>query len=110
MPTACDPCPGNWKTTVIERLPAQESGTPREASAERGEKHEVPAAEASGRRRLGERHVDGRCAGVAVPLDVDEDPLHRQPHTLDGRLDDAQVRLMRDEEIHVVRGEAVALQ
>src|SRR5207244_4280383 len=57
-----------------------------------------------------ERDVDRRGAGVAVAVDVDEHAVHRQVHPLGGGLDDPEVRLMRDEQAHVVGGEPVARQ
>src|SRR5205807_1461900 len=60
--------------------------------------------------RLGQRDVDRRGAGIAVAIDVDEHLVHGQPHALAGRLDDAQVGLVRDEEIDVLGAQAVAPQ
>src|SRR5437762_2089673 len=106
MPTACEPWPGKRKAMVIgasaSRLawtagglrekrvaptrpvspersfsPADEGGSPREATAERDDEHEVPALEPARRYRLLERHVDGGGARVAVPVDVHEHALHR---------------------------------
>src|SRR5258706_5253649 len=111
----------NGATSVIEglaspeeplrlALPSQQHRAPGEASAEGGEEDEVAGVQAAQRDRLGERDVDGGGAGVAVAVDVDERAVHRQPQSLGRRLDDAQVRLMRDEQVHVARGEAVAFE
>src|SRR5437899_3173945 len=83
---------------------------PREAPAERDDEHEVAALQTARCDGLLECHVDGRGARVAVPVDVHEHALHRQGDALGGRLDDAEVRLMRNEQVHVGRGEPVAAQ
>src|SRR5205814_5453196 len=84
--------------------PADEGGSPREAPAERDDEHEVAALQTARCDGLLECHVDGRGARVAVPVDVHEHALHRQGDALGGRLDDAEVRLMRNEQVHVGRG------
>src|SRR5262245_20734590 len=89
-------------------LPADQCGAPGEAAAEGGEQHEAPTLEPSGRRRLFHRHVDRRGTAVAVPVDVDEDLVHRQAHALDGGFDDPQIRLVGNEEVQVGGGEPVA--
>src|SRR5438445_8392850 len=139
MPTACEPWPGKRNAMVIvtgasrpawtegglrekrvaptrplppDRLfsPADEGGSPREAPAERDDEHEVAALQTARCDGLLECHVDGRGARVAVPVDVHEHALHRQGDALGGRLDDAEVRLMRNEQVHVGRGGPVAAQ
>src|SRR5437870_2507960 len=90
--------------------PTDEGGSPREAPAERDEEHEVAALQTAGGDGLLERDVDGRGARVAVPVDVHEHALHGKVDALGGRLDDAEVRLVRDEQVHVGRGEAVAAE
>jgi len=52
-----------------------------------------------------ERDRDRRRRGVPVAIDVHEHLLHRDVRVLRRRLDDADVRLMRDEQIDVGRGE-----
>src|SRR5881628_2032282 len=106
MPTAWEPWPGNRK--AIMRLPAHEDGAPGKAAAEGGHEDEVAALDAAGGQRFLEGHVDGGGAGVAVALDVDEDAVHRQVRALGGGFDDPEIRLVRNEERHVVSGEAVA--
>src|SRR5437870_13902517 len=81
--------------------PPHEGGAPREASTERDEQHEVSALQAAGGDGFLERDVYRRSAGITITVDVDEDPLHGQVHALGRGLDDAKVRLVRDEQAHV---------
>src|SRR4030095_13256916 len=108
MPTAWDPCPGKRNATFTRRLPAKERGAPGEAAAEGRQEHEIAGAEPLGRPGLFHRHVDGGGAGIAVAVHVDDDLLHGDLEALHRRLDDPEVGLMRDEEVEVVGGEAVA--
>src|SRR5690242_7061970 len=121
MPTAWEPCPGkrNAMVTTAARSisrpsswpsPPQQGGAPGESAAESDDEHEIAALEPAGRDRLFERDVDRRGAGVAVPVDVHEDAVHRQVDALGGGLDDPQIGLMRNEQAHVLRREAVARQ
>src|SRR5262245_26946468 len=110
MPTACEPCPGNRNAMVdTTALPPHEGRTPREAAPEGHDEHEVAALEPTGGERFLERDIDRGGAGVAVAIDVDEHAAHRQVHALGGGLDDPEIRLVRDEQAHVVRSEPVAL-
>src|SRR2546425_2332082 len=84
--------------------PPHEGGAPREASTERDEQHEVAALQAAGGDGFLEGDVHRRGAGVAVTVDVDEDPLHRQVYALGPGLDDAGGRLVRDEQGHLGGG------
>src|SRR2546426_10481582 len=84
--------------------PPHEGSAPREASTERDEQHEVAALQAAGGDGFLERDVHRRGAGVAVTVDVDEDPLHRQVHAPGRRLDDPAISLVRDEHGYVRAG------
>src|SRR5947208_5157959 len=108
MPTACEPWPGNRNAIIGCRLPAHQRGAPREATAEGRDQDQVALLDAPARQRLLHRDVHGGGARVAVAVHVDEDALHRQADALGRRLDDPEIRLVRDEERHVVGREAVA--
>src|SRR3712207_5330392 len=49
------------------------------------------------------------CAGIAIALDVDEDLLHGNAHTLGHGFDNAKIGLMGHNVINVVHGKPVAL-
>ena len=51
--------------------------------------------------RLGQRERHRRGRRVPVPVEVDEDPVHRQVEALGDGLDDPDVRLVRDEQVDV---------
>ena len=75
---------------------------PGEAGAERDHQHEraLPIAPCS--HRLVQRHGHGGRAHVAVAVHVHEDLLHRDPRVLRGRFDDADVRLVRHQQVDVL--------
>src|SRR5207249_11941059 len=95
--------------SALSRSPTAQARAPSKATAEGGDEHEVAPLHAPGHEGLLERDEDGCRAGVAVAVDVDEHALHRQAHALRGRLDDPEVRLVRDERAHDVGGDPVAL-
>src|SRR5690606_4402794 len=80
------------------------------ARAERDEQNAVAGGDASLLDRLVKRHGHRGGAHVAVPVDVDVDALGRHAQLAAERLDDAEVRLVRDDEGDVVFPDARALQ
>src|SRR6266566_2712823 len=92
--------------SMSSRLPANGRASPGEPGAERSEEQQVAAPQTPLREGLVERDRDGSGGGVAVLLDVYIHLLVGQPEALLHHLDDAQVRLMRDKELHVGGGEA----
>src|SRR6266576_5858941 len=83
------------------RLPANGRASPGKPGAERGEEQQVAAPQAPLPKGLVERDRDGGGGGVAVLLNVHVHLVVGQPEAFLHHLDDAQVRLMRDQELHV---------
>ena len=65
-----------------------------------------PSLDASAFDRLVERDRNRRRGGVAVAVDVHVDLVHRNAGVLGRRLDDADVRLVRDEQVDVAAVDA----
>src|SRR5579862_3150782 len=89
-------------------LPAQDVGAPGQATSARAQHNEVVVADALLLQRLIERDRHRCRGGVAVLLDVGEYLLGRQAETFRDRIDDAQIGLMRHDQIHVAEGDAGA--
>jgi len=78
-------------------------GRQREAGAKADEQHRVSARQATlGAEDIQSQRHGGR-RGVAVPVDGHDDLLRREPEPLGGGLDDAEVRLVHDEQVHLRR-------
>src|SRR5919109_3208306 len=97
-------------TGLATLLPADDAGTPHEPGAEGGQGDGGARRQQTlllGPRERG-RDRGGRRVGGAI--DVDRDLLARQPQLGRGRLDDADVGLMGDEQVDVVDRAARALE
>ena len=104
---------GKKKDARLDPLskPQRSSTAPdREPGADRREQHEVALLQTARRDRVVQRERNRRGGRVAEPLDVDDDLARIDAELLGRRLDDAAVRLVRDEQIEVGRRQAVALQ
>src|SRR3954465_10861546 len=88
---------------------AQERGAPVEPSAEPGEGDERSLLHAARLARLVQRDWNRGGSGVSVPLDVVEDLLVRQPERFLHGLVDAEVGLVRDEEVDLRDGDPLLL-
>src|SRR5919108_5993818 len=112
MPTACDPCPGKTNATGMSPpgLPLEQRAAPRHPATDRHHQNQVAVLEAPGPIRLveGERHRGGR--GVPHLLDVLLALLQRDLELLHHVLEDAEIRLVRDDAVDVLRPVAVALR
>src|SRR5438445_2271156 len=111
MPTACEPCPGKTNATGMSPpLPLEERAAPGHSAADRHHQDQVAVLQASGAVRLieRERHRGGR--GIAHLLDVQLALLQRDLELLHHVLEDAKVRLVRDDAVDVLRTVAVPLQ
>src|SRR5713101_2427898 len=106
MPTFCAPCPGRARSS----LPPHDQAAPREAGTKRAQHHDHAGFQPAGLDGLVERDRDRRRGGVAEAIDVDVDLVHRDAGVLCGGLDDADVRLMRNEEINGTGIEAGTLE
>src|SRR5205814_8927263 len=80
-------------------LPPHDHAAPGEAGAERAEHHRHARLQAPALDRLVERDGDGSRRGVPEAIDVDVDLVHRHGGVLGGGFDDADVGLVRDEQI-----------
>src|SRR5439155_6624347 len=96
--------------SIADPSPADGRAGPGEPRAERGEDEEIAAAEPPGDERLIEGDGNRGGGGVAVPVDVDVHLVGPQPGQLLDHLDDAEIRLVRHQELHVTRREPVGLQ
>src|ERR1700694_2643023 len=126
MPTTCDPCPGKITPTRISRpsgsrygatasrrlsvgcsfhaaRPAPRHGTPTQAAAETDEQDDVAVLELARGDRFRKRDRDRCGARVPVAINVDDDAVAGHVEVLRGGIDDAAVRLVRDEPGDVVR-------
>src|SRR6266545_1390526 len=111
IPTAWEPCPGQRNAIFMSALlPADQRGAPGEAASEGRQEQQVAPLDAAEGPRLFEGDVDRRGSGVAVPVDVDEHPLHGHGEPLRRGLDDPEVGLMWHEQGHVGGGEPVPLE
>src|SRR3954454_11510969 len=90
-------------------LPAHDARAPDEAGAERRQRDDRAGLEPPVALGVGPRERDRGRRRVRDPVDVDHDLLGRQPELVAGGREDADVRLMGDEEIDVVDGQAGAL-
>src|SRR4051812_4952463 len=90
-------------------LPAHDARAPHEAGAERRQGYDGARLQAALALGVGQRERDRGRRRVGDPVDVDHDLLGRQPELVAGGREDADVRLMGDEEIDVVDGQAGAL-
>ena len=75
----------------------------REAGPERDDDDVVADLDPALVDRLGQGDRHGRGGRVAVLVEVDEHPVHRQVEALGDRLDDPDVGLVRDEQVDVGR-------
>src|SRR5438105_5778203 len=112
MPTDCEPCPGNTNASGISfpRLPAHERAAPGHSAADGHHQHQVAVLELSLAVGLIERERHRRRRGVPHLLDVEVALLQwdlELPHYV---LEDAQVRLVGDDVVDVLRAVAVAHQ
>ena len=71
----------------------QEHRGPVKTGAERSEQNEIAWADTPLIAGLAERERDRRRAGIAVVLDVDDDPFDRHGERLLDRVNDSQIRL-----------------
>src|SRR5262249_54573690 len=94
---------GLMRVTAAGSCP-QERGAPVQPRAERREADEVSRADAPGGLRLVVDEREGRRGRVAVLLDVVEDLVVREAEALLGRLVDAEIRLVHQQEREVRRG------
>src|SRR3954451_2597300 len=83
-------------------LPAHDARAPHEASAEGGQGDGVTGLEAALALGLLEGEWDRRRRGVGHAVDVDDDLLQRHAQLGGGRVDDAHVGLVGDEEVDVL--------
>ena len=90
--------------------PAHEMRTERQAPAERRHQEQRAGPYPPLLQRLAQRHRHGCRRHVAVAFDVDVDAFHRHARAFGHRFDDAQVRLMRHDEIDVASRLAGAAQ
>src|SRR5438477_5746874 len=113
MPGFCTPWPGNSRAIGPERLimrsptslplsPLQERGAPGESRSKSGEQNVVAGLDPALPHGLFESQRDGGARRVAVLVDVDRDTLHRQADAARGRVDDAEVGLVRHPQVDLV--------
>ncbi len=81
-------------------------GAPHEAGAQRGQRDGVAGAQAALALGALQRERDRRAAGVGAAVDVEHDLLGGHVQLGGGRLDDARVGLVGDEQVDVVDGHA----
>src|SRR5579862_2077047 len=93
--------PTSFTPMSCSLCPLHEGGSPRQAGTEPGQQHVVPGLDPAFANRLLKRERDGSARGVAVLVDVDRDPVERQPDAARGRVDDPEVRLVRNPEVDV---------
>src|SRR5262245_19957608 len=84
-------------------LPAKDSAGPAEARAEGGERDQLAPREAPVGVGLGEQDRDRGGGAIPVALDVVAQLLGREPERLRDELVDAQVGLVEEEEVDVLR-------
>ena len=82
-------------------LPAHDAGAPDEAGAEGGHQDVRPGPQAAVGLGALERQRDRGGRRVGAALDVEDDAIGRQPELGGGRLDDARVGLVGDEQVDV---------
>src|SRR5258705_3696114 len=91
---------GSW-------LPADGRARPREPGAERGEDQQVTPLHAPGRQGFVQRDGDRGGGRVAVTVDIREHLVVTQAQRFLHHLDDTEVRLMGNQELHIARGHPV---
>src|SRR6476619_7408844 len=82
-------------------LPRDDARAPHEAGAEGGEADGGAGLEQAVALGLGQRERDRRARGVRHAVDVDGELVAREAELAGGRLDDARVGLVGDEEVEV---------
>src|SRR5215472_6071736 len=87
--------------------PAKEYAADREARAHRREQHQAALLQPARTHRVVERERNRRGGGVSESVDVDEDFRRVDAELLACGLDDAAVRLVRHEEVDVVRVQVI---
>src|SRR5467141_762026 len=113
MPGFWTPCPGKRSAMGPARSmpmsfasgPLHEGCSPREARSETGQQHVVAGFDATLADGLLQRQRDGRARGVAELVDVDGDPLDREANAPGGRVDDAEVGLVRDPQVDLIESD-----
>src|SRR6266568_5825370 len=110
MPGFCTPWPGKSSAIGPFRLitsgPLQERRAPGQAGSESGHQNMVAAVHAAVPYRLLEGDRDRRARRVAVLVDVDRDAVQGQADPARGRVDDAEVRLVRNPQVDLVHRDA----
>src|SRR5260370_13604600 len=110
MPGFCTPWPGNSSAMgplrLIKSGPLQERRAPCQAGPESGQQDVVAAVHAAGPYRLLESDRNRSARRVAELVDVDGDAVKGQTDPARGRVDDAEVRLVRHPEVELVRRDA----
>lgn len=91
-------------------LPANEVTTPREPGAEREGKHEISLLQSPFSDGLRHANRDRGGGGVAVLLDIIEHLLRSESELRSYHLIDAEVRLMRDDEIDLLRSYLIPME
>src|SRR4051812_41971137 len=87
-------------------LPAHDARAPDEAGAERRQRDDRAGLEAAVALGVGQRERNRRRGRVRDPVDVDHDLLGRQAELVAGGGEDADVRLVGDEQVDVVDRQA----
>src|SRR3954449_11506400 len=87
-------------------LPAHDARAPDEAGAEGGQRDGRARAQPPVGLGLGQRERDRRRRRVGDAVDVEDELLGRQPQLGGGRLEDARVGLVGDQQVEVGDGEA----
>src|ERR1700730_6792768 len=82
-------------------LPAQQVGAPCEPAPARVEQHEIVVADTVRFERLIERDRNRRRRRVAVAIDVGEHLVGAQPKPLRKGIEDPDIRLMRNNQVHL---------
>ncbi len=88
-------------TSCFLESPPQQHRTNGEPRADRREQHEVAPLQFSIGHGIGERQRNSRPGRVAEALEIDDHLGLGQPEPLGRRVDDAAVRLVRDEQIQL---------
>src|SRR6266498_911345 len=101
-PSACRPPASPDPEKPARASYRTERGAPGEAAADALQQHALPDADLPGANELVERqgHRGGRS--IAMMVDGDDQLLQRQPELARGRLEDAHVRLVRDQPVDVL--------
>src|SRR6266446_5039477 len=91
-------------------LPPQDRGAPRQSSPKTAQQQQVTGFDPAFLNRLvqGQGHAAG--GGVAIAFQVVEDARAGDVQDVDGRIDDADVGLVRDVQVDVFRLQAAVLE